>query len=348
MNFRDPRVQRTITVIIAILSIGFGITVAVTEEEVTVRVPIKAPAPPVDQSPAIPETTPVDTADKDAETDTDLQLTERAENVAQHFVDKPGDLSNAGPVPLSGTGIEKGVGEIGFPMASDEIKGCRTRFLTTNFSDRGVPPSRVIAIALHFTAGPDIPNSRAEVDGLTAFGNRAASRVSWHINMDKEAHCDYNVPLAKKAWTISNANPYTINFEVAGRGEAPYLSEAGYRKMARIIQQIRQAYPGIKLRLTGFTNCVPNRGGITTHWMGGLCSGNHSDIKPHEIRFVIRQIRKYTRKPIPKAHRRRCKEMNRLRHDGKNSPAQKKRIAELRRGFKKHDVKCVGGEVKRR
>jgi hypothetical protein len=158
----------------------------------------------------------------------------------------------------------------------------------------------VILFELHYTAGPDIPNSRADVDGLTAFGNQASSRVSWHFNMDKDGNCDYNVPLRSKAWTIANLNSYTINIEVAGRGEAPYLRPAGYRKLAMIIHQVRQAYPGIKLQL-GQTDghCHPTRGGIDSHYRGGPCSGGHTDIKPHDLNAVIARIVAATKKLYP-------------------------------------------------
>lgn len=244
----------------------------------------------------------VDNADQDAKKDNPVELTPSARAVAQGLVEHPGDLAKDKPnaAPLEGTAPQVQEGVIPAPWASDEITGCRTRFLKTNFSARSVPLSRVILFELHYTAGPDIPNSRADVDGLTAFGNQASSRVSWHFNMDKDGNCDYNVPLRSKAWTIANLNSYTINIEVAGRGEEPYLRPGGYRKLAMIIHQVRQAYPGIKLRL-GQTDghCHPTLGGIDSHYRGGPCSGGHSDIKPHNLLAVIARIRAETRKLYP-------------------------------------------------
>lgn len=299
-----------------------------------------------DRSPSIGETTAVDTADPDSKPDTDLQLTERAENVAQGFVNNPKDLSNAGPIPLSGTGVQKNVGVVPFPQAADELFPCRTRFLKTNFSTRSVPLSKVIIFELHYTAGSDIPNSRSDVDGLTAFGNRASSRVSWHVNMDKDGNCDYNVPLRLKAWTIANLNSYTINIEVAGRGESPYLRPAGYRALAKVIEQVHAAYPGITLRM-GATdgNCHPTRGGIDTHWRGGPCSGGHSDIKPQDLANVIAQIKAASGPqfpPITVKQKVRCHELrvirSRAKRTGKWTP--KGRADKIKAGEREHHLKC--------
>lgn len=242
-------------------------------------------------------TTKVDNADADAKPNDVVELSPKAQDVAQQLVQHPGDLVKDKPnaAPLEGTAPQIAEGLIPFPWASDEITGCRTRFLKVNFSARGVPPEKVVLFELHFTAGPDIPNSRADVDGLTAFGNRASSRVSWHINMDKDGECDYNVPLRSKAWTIANLNSYTINVEVAGRGEEPYLRPGGYHQLASIIAQVRQAYPGIKLRV-GATDghCHPTLGGIDSHYRGGPCSGGHTDILPHNLADVVAKIRAAT------------------------------------------------------
>lgn len=300
-----------------------------------------------ERSPAIPETVPVDTADPDNKPDTNLKLTEQAENVAQSFVNDPKDLSNAGPVALSGTGIQKKVGVEPFPFASDELNPCRKRTLPTNFSFRGVSLSSVRGFFLHYTAGPDIPNSRADVDGLTAYGSRSSSRVSWHINMDKDGNCDYNVPFALKAWTIANLNPVTINIEVAGRGEPPYLRPGGYRALALIYKQIHAAYPGITLAMaTNDGQCHLIRGGIGTHWQGGPCSGGHFDIKPLAIAAVIDELKKYVGAaafpPITKKQKAVCHQINVIRRradrTGKWTPPGK--ANRLKAKLTRHHLKC--------
>lgn len=316
-----------------------------------------APAPPGDQSPAIPEQVKVDGPDSDAKRDDTVPLSEQAENVGQDFVDDPKDLEPQlpGKAPLEGTAPQVAENVIPAPLAADQIVGCRTRFFGVNFSQRAFGPAGVLAVGLHYTAGPDLPGTRSEVDGLTAFGNRASSRVSWAFNLDKDGNCDYNVPLRLKAWTIGDLNSQTINFEVAGRGESPYLRDAGYDKLAVIWRQIKTAYPQIKLRLGAVSNCRVTRSGWITHWMGGPCSGGHTDIRPHDIAAVIRQVqlRLDTGRPNTRGERRACRQLARARSkvraggswqdrvvNERGEPGPRHRFANRRKTFlKQRDVR---------
>ena len=235
----------------------------------------------------------VDGPDRDTKRDDKLVVTPPAQGVAEAYEDRPRDLDEdqPGAAPLAGTGEQEGIGAIPAPLGADEIDGCRTRFLQTNFSQRSFGQDAVIWFGLHFTGGRDIPNSRADVDGLTAYGNRSTSRVSWHLNLDKDGNCDYNVPLRLKAWTLGNANSRSINIEVHGSGEPPYLRPAGFRKLAQIVRQVRRSYPKIKLQVGSIVNCSSGRPGIVTHWQGGPCSGGHTDVKPHSIVMIVRRLR---------------------------------------------------------
>ena len=237
--------------------------------------------------------TKVDGGDGDAKPDEVVSLDRTAVAVRKDFEAHPRDLTpeKSGVPALSGSGPQRKVGKVPGPLATAHIPGCRTRFLSTNFSSRGVPQSAVRSFDLHFTAGPDIPGTRSEVDGLTAYGNRPSSRVSWHFNLDKDGNCDYNVPLSMKSWTIGNKNPPSINVEVHGRGEAPYLRPAGYRQLARIYRAVRQAGYKIPLRVGRSVNCRVVVSGFDTHWRSGPCSGGHTDIKPHDIAAVVRRLR---------------------------------------------------------
>lgn len=242
----------------------------------------------------IPATTKVDGPDADVAKDDVITLSPDAQETAQDFVEDPKDLeSEPGAVPLPGEGPQSNVGMVPGPLATQEIPGCRTRFLRTNFSSRNVPLSQVKVFDLHFTAGKDQAGSRADVDGLTAYGNQPSARVSWHFNMDKDGNCDYNVPLTQKAWTIANKNPYGIEMEVAGSGEAPYLRDGGYKQLARIMKAIKEAGFDIPIRLGKSVNCKVTVSGIDTHWRSGLCSGGHTDIKPHAIEAVIAKLKTY-------------------------------------------------------
>lgn len=269
-------------ILVAVLAVvGLIIALVSTGGEKTVTKTKTEPAAP----PPIPSVIAVDNADKDATPDNPVTLDRPARQVAQSYVEDPKDLKG------DLRGEDQGpVAKLEPPYASDSIDGCRTRFFTTNWSARGVSQSRVIVFWLHYTGGPDKPHSRADVDGLTAFGNTPSARVSWHFNMDKDGNCDYNVPLRYKAWTEANANPTGVSIEVAGVGSPPYLRKGGIKKLRSIILQVHKAYPRVKLALGGIRNCTPTKGGMLTHWMGGPCSGGHTDIKPFHITAVIKQL----------------------------------------------------------
>jgi N-acetylmuramoyl-L-alanine amidase len=236
---------------------------------------------------AVPGAIVVDGADQDAKKDDVVPIGPDAQEVAAQIAVEENDLAG----DLVGDQPTGPVAQLEPPFASEEVPGCRTRFLRTNFSGRF--GAAIKWIAPHYTAGRDIPGSRADVDGLTAYGNNPAARVSWHFNIDKDGNCDYNVPLRYKAWTISNANPPTVNFETAGQGEAPYLREGGYRQLARIWKYVHEAYPGIPLRVGSVSNCSSGANGWITHWMTGACGGSHSDIRPHELSVVVANVKRH-------------------------------------------------------
>jgi hypothetical protein len=100
------------------------------------------------------------------------------------------------------------------------------------------------------------------------------------------------VPVAAKAWTIAALNSQTVNIEAVSFGNEGGLYAGGGRgaaKVARVVGRIARLF-GIPLRLGAVSNCVVTRTGIITHWMGGPCSGGHSDIRPWVIRRVVRRI----------------------------------------------------------
>jgi hypothetical protein len=233
----------------------------------------------------IGKTIAVDNADADAKANDVVELSPPAQAIANDFVEDPADLHGALRGPDSGP-----IAKLLPPFASDEIPGCRTRFLKTNWSYRSVPQSGVVLFWVHFAGDNDRPGTRAEVDGLTAYGNQASAGVSWHFNMDKDGNCDYNVPLRSKAWTESGANSTGISIEVHGHGDAPYVRAGGVKQLRRILDAVHKRYPKIRVVLGGVSNCRPTKGGIVTHWMGGACSGGHTDIKPLDLVAVVRQL----------------------------------------------------------
>jgi peptidoglycan hydrolase-like protein with peptidoglycan-binding domain len=270
-----PKRRNQLVALVSVFLAAFGVTIGIT---------ISGPGGPTTSTAEPVATVMIDGPDADTKHDDALPLTESAQDVREAAAAAPekfdlGDnLRGHDPAPA---GVLEG------PLASQEWPGCKTAFVRSFSSRRGVKP---VAFAVHFTAGGNV-TGWADVDGLTAYSNNAANQVSWHFSIDREGHCAFNVPPSYKAWTISALNSQTINVEMVGRGTEPDLGDgAGMARLAQVVGRVHQIY-GIPIAL-GATdgNCHVTRPGIITHWMGGPCSGGHTDIKPYSITGVIAQI----------------------------------------------------------
>ena len=239
----------------------------------------------VKPKPVVPAVVGIDGPDRDKIADDTLALDAEAREVAGNAASTPerhdmaGDLRGDDTTP---------VGQREGPLATPNWPGCSTRFLPTNFSNR---VSAVKAIGLHYTAGMNRPGL-SDMNGLTGFASSPAAGVSWHFLIDAEGHCYYSVPVTKKAWTIGNLNSQTVNIEVVQVGnENTYpAGTAGAKKLGEVVRRIGRIYR-LPMR-TGAVdgNCNVTRTGIITHWMGGRCSGGHSDIKPYDFAKVTAAI----------------------------------------------------------
>jgi hypothetical protein len=308
-----------------------GITIIATDDgnggrTVTVHVGAKATAAPAAVS--------VDGPDADTKRDDKLPLNASAKAVYRSAAtiapDVLGDMRGHDPTQAS---VVRG------PLASQEWPGCKTAFVRA-FSQRTSP---IRAIALHYTAGPNI-TGWGDVDGLTGFSNNTANQVSWHFGIDREGHCAYNVPITQKAWTISGLNSQTVNLEIVGTGHEPDYAGPGITRVARVVARIGRIEQ-IPLRL-GATdgNCHVTRTGIITHWMGGPCSGGHIDIRPYDIVKVIARIRQLTVPQVSATDRLRCERLNKWRAAGR--PAAFAHPAVLRKHtLIAHKVTCLPGKA---
>lgn len=226
----------------------------------------------------------VDGPDADTKRDDTLPLNQAARdvvaeaNVAPERYDLAGDLRG---IDLAPAGVLDG------PLASQEWPGCKTAFVNSFSSRRGVEPS---GIGLHYTAGLNRAGW-ADLDGLTAYSNDTRNQVSWHFGVDREGNCTYNVPVGMKAWTISALNSQTINIEMVGTGKEPdYGGTAGMRTLTAIVQRIHRLYPRIPVAMGAVKDCVITRPGVITHWMGGQCSGGHIDIRPYDMAPIVQRL----------------------------------------------------------
>jgi hypothetical protein len=313
------------------LALAGGLTIGVTVSDdsghtIRIRVPVVAPPAPAAVS--------VDSADPDTARDDTLTLSPAARAVYRSAPtiapDVVGNMRGADP---TAAGVVRG------PLAAQEWPGCKTAFVRA-FSQRTSP---IRAIALHFTAGPNI-TGWGDVDGLTGFSNNTANQVSWHFAIDREGHCAYNVPIQQKAWTIAGLNSQTVNLEIVGTGHDVNYAGAGLKKVAAVVGRIgRIEHIPLSLGATD-GNCNVTRRGIITHWMGGPCSGGHVDIRPYSITGVIGQIR---RLQVSSLDRLRCSRLNAWRAAGR--PVAGTHAAVLRkRTLEAHHVICEPGKPARR
>jgi peptidoglycan hydrolase-like protein with peptidoglycan-binding domain len=174
------------------------------------------------------------------------------------------------PLPVAGAAIS--------------VPGCRTMFIHSYSSRHGVRPTQ---FWLHYTASPNITGWG---DVLSIVHYFTTVEASSHFVLDREGHCAYIVPIEQKAWTQMAANAFGINFEIIDTGrEKTYLDPAGETKLRAVLHYLSRV-TGIPLRKGAVAGCSPTRSGIVTHWMGGLCSGGHVDLKPFDITHEIAKL----------------------------------------------------------
>jgi hypothetical protein len=266
------RLRQLAVAVLCVLA-GAGVTIIVSPDHtVTVHVGKTTAAAPAAVS--------VDGPDADTKRDDKLPLSPSAKAVYRSAATiAPDVLGDMRGTDHTAAGVVRG------PLASQEWPGCKTAFVRA-FSQRTSP---IKAIALHYTAGPNI-TGWGDVDGLTGFSNNTANQVSWHFGIDREGHCAYNVPITQKAWTISGLNSQTVNLEIVGTGHELDYAGPGIKKVAAVVARIgRIEHIPLSLGATD-GHCNVTRRGIITHWMGGPCSGGHIDIRPYDISKVIAEI----------------------------------------------------------
>ncbi len=234
-----------------------------------------SPAPDPPQASSAPATTKVDGPDTDRKADDTVVLTPGAKAEFERLAeDLPAVDAGELQEPLRDPGDGPAVTNEG-PLAASEIPGCRTRFVRNSSSRNGVQPR---VIVWHQTVSRDRPGV-ADQDGLTAFANTRRSGVSWHALVGgTDGLCTYNVPLDLKAWTQSNANPFSVGIEVQAFGDEPrYVTAAGRATLLRVTRYIGRRYD-IPMRRAVIRDCHVVKSGIAMHRDLGACGGGHVDV----------------------------------------------------------------------
>lgn len=256
-----PARARLFAALLVLLAAATGIVVAVVDtdndghpDRVTVTIPIDG----ADRDPDRDDVLTVPKADVDQAVD---KLEER-------------DSELASPLRERDDPSRTPAGQLEGPLAADEIPGCRNR-LVGNFSSRNATRPRVIV--WHQTVSRE--NGWRSQDALTARAATRSSGVSWAALVGRSSgRCTYTVPLAMKAWTQGNANPFSVGIEVEAYGDEPsYVTGPGRRKLISITRHIGKRY-GIPMRRGRVVDCRPVRSGIVEHHDLGACGGGHVDV----------------------------------------------------------------------
>lgn len=228
------------------------------------------------------------------------------------------------------------------PDAAPSQRGCRSQFISSYSSRRGVAPRLFV---LHYTVSPN-RLGWSDVDSIVALFARSSFQASSNYVLDGEGHCAYIVRESDKAWTQAAANPFSISVEVINTGSEPqYIAPAGLKRLAVIIHDAAARWD-IPIRQGAVAGCVPTRAGIVTHQMLGLCGGGHHDISPYALGAVIAAARAVgAPKPISAHTKVVCRKYAWFGPPGpasaaKHSAEQRRRHGERRRYLVRNHIAC--------
>lgn len=272
---RTIRVPSWVGALLIVLVAGFGSAVTIT------IAPPDDDGQPAAEQPRqqVPTEVKVDGPDADGKADDTLTVDPQvAEQVER-------EVNGDGATPVDGGELDESLRQpndspattiVPGPLASDEVPGCRTRFVGNSSSRGGARPSLIF---LHQTVSRE--RGWSSQNALTAMAARRSSGVSWHLLVGRSGgRCTYTVPLALKAWTQANANPWAVGIEVEAFGdEGAYVTGAGRARLVSVVRHVARRY-GIPLRrgAVSRSSCRPIRSGVVEHSDAGACGGGHVDV----------------------------------------------------------------------
>jgi len=231
------------------------------------------------------------------------------------------------------------------PSAAATFPGCRTRIVSNRSSRRGVAPRLMVA---HITVSPNRPGW-TDVDGITAYFDRASSQASSHFVVDAEAHCNYIVPINEKSWTQAAANPVAVSWEIINTGREGRLMEPrGYQAVGRQMARVGKLL-GIPLRRGKVNGCTVVRSGIVMHRDFGACGGGHVDIAPYQLEPIIQAaVRAGRAGQITTTDRTTCRKLNWWRRAGRPHGEPETNAVRRRKALEARGVTCTSrGPVRR-
>lgn len=175
-------------------------------------------------------------------------------------------------------------------LAGSEVPGCTPRILSVNFSTRN--GARPAWLTWHYAVIRNTPGM-ADLDLLHRIFAADARDASSHFGLDAEGNCIQMVPIAAKAWTAVNANPFSVSVEIIAFGDEKELCPRACLEQARRIARHVKAKTGIPVRrgsVSSFNLCVPGRSGQIHHHDHRSCGGGHVDVTPFSIDRFVKQL----------------------------------------------------------
>ncbi|MES0872913.1 1,6-anhydro-N-acetylmuramyl-L-alanine amidase AmpD [Sinimarinibacterium thermocellulolyticum] len=109
--------------------------------------------------------------------------------------------------------------------------------------------------------------NRLDASAHPYFAEIASLRVSAHLLIRRDGRLTQYVPFSRRAWHAGvsrfggreRCNDFSIGIELEGTDTQPYTTRQ-YRRLARVIAQIRARYPAITpSRIVGHSDIAPGR-----------------------------------------------------------------------------------------
>lgn len=131
-------------------------------------------------------------------------------------------------------------------------------------------------IAVHSTAGANIPNSARDLRGVVGWFDTPAAQASSHVITDSDAQSARCVPDDRKAWTQAYFNPWCLSIENIGEGDTHHVATAQLEECARWIALWHKRYD-IPIRKGAVTiDGRITQTGVIRHSELGNLGGGHS------------------------------------------------------------------------
>lgn len=155
-------------------------------------------------------------------------------------------------------------------------------------SRHGVIPELIV---IHDTESYDLPGL-ADLGGVGHWFDDPIADASAHLGIDKNANVARYVDSHMKAWSCVVYNPPSLNIELIGHANMPWLTRrAQFNKTAEWCAYWGETF-NIPMRIAKVAHGAVIQPGIITHARLGTAGGDHHDPGHYPLRTLCRKARK--------------------------------------------------------